>query len=155
MPASNGDDDAVSHASTIEDEADDAILLRRSVFRVLGATTDSVGRILGAGLPLNTKGVELNARRMTELAPMIREAFALDTRGFNQDTFALDRIWTDTADFNASIDELGHAASSLEAAARARDPVRILRAVKTLLETCDACHGTYRRTIESAEHLPE
>jgi cytochrome c556 len=104
-------------------------------------------------LPLDTKAAATGAQRIEQLAPMIRETFAMDTRGFRLDTHALDRIWQNPRQFDESIKDLTWAARSLDRAARSGDPVLIARAVKTVVEACDACHQVFRDS--SAEHLAQ
>lgn len=137
--------DAVPHSSTMLDEEHEALMIRRSLFRVMGWATDDLGRRVHGGLTRNWEAVIADARLLRQLTPMISEVFRLDTRGFGLETRALPLVWRDPKGFNEHIVRLDGSVEGLEKMARARDFARTLRAIKFVVASCDACHARYRR----------
>ncbi len=137
---------AVPHSSTMQDEAWAALELRRSLFQVMGRAIEPLIGMVRDGHPFDPGVTGTSGLRLQQLAPLIRETFERDTRGFALPTQALDRVWTEKADFNAQADELTAAADALTAASRAKDLAAAARAMGRIFETCDDCHQDYRRS---------
>jgi cytochrome c556 len=89
--------------------------------------------------------LKVNAARLAELSPLMKEAFEQDTRGFGFETRALDTIWTHREDFNFRADQLTRAALALANAPGRAAPVATLDALRHVIEACAGCHETYRR----------
>jgi cytochrome c556 len=119
--------------------------LRRSLFRVMCRAVEPLIRMIRDGRAFDPAAAETSALRLRQLAPLIREAFERDTRGFQLPTRALDRIWTNRADFNAQANALSADADALAAASRANDVGAAARAIREVFEDCNACHLAYRR----------
>ena len=136
---------AVPHSSTMQDEAWAALELRRSLFRVMGRAVEPLIRTVRDGQAFDADSVGTSASRLQQLAPLIQETFARDTRGFDLPTRALDLIWRDKALFNARADDLSEAANALAAASRANDLGAAARAMRRIFEACEDCHESYRR----------
>jgi len=140
-----GGDDSVPHSSTELDEAHDAILLRRSVFRVMGWATDDLGRRVYDGAADNYDAIAADASRLRELAAMIPEVFEHDTRDVVVDTRALPGIWLNPGSFQQQVDLLQTDLEMLERAARARHFMPTLEGIKSVVASCDRCHDIFRR----------
>jgi len=136
---------AVPHSSTREDEAQEAINLRRSLFQVMREVTEPL-IAMGLGERRFDFGlVAREAQRLEQLAPMITEMFATDTRGFGVETNALDGIWKDNERFVAKADDLLDAAQALEADAQTGKLQVMAGAMSRVVETCVECHKEFRR----------
>jgi cytochrome c556 len=137
--------EAVPHSSTMLDEEHEALMIRRSLFRVMGWATDDLGRRVYGDLTRNWEAVLADARLLSQLTPMIPEVFQLDTRGFGLDTRARPLVWRDPKGFDNHIEKLEVWVEYLELGARRRDFTRTLRAIQGVVDSCDACHARYRR----------
>ena len=137
--------DPVPHTSTMLDEAHEAILLRRSVFRVMGWATDDLGRRVFDGTSENYDAIAADTARLRELAAMIPEVFELDTRDIGTDTRALSGIWLNPGSFQQEVARLQADLEALEQAARARRPLSIWAGIKAVVASCDSCHDVFRR----------
>ena len=140
-----GRDDSVPHSSTQLDEAHDAIVLRRSVFRVMGWATDDLGRRVYDGASENYDAIAADARRLRELTAMIPEVFERDTRDIVVDTRALPGIWLNPGAFQQEVALLQTDLEMLERAARARRFMPTLEGIKSVVASCDRCHDVFRR----------
>jgi cytochrome c556 len=143
-------DEAVPHSSTMQDEAFAAVELRRSLFQVMARTVEPLIKMVRSGQAFDPAITGTSAIRLQQLAPMIREMFEHDTRGFVLPTQALDRIWTDKPNFNAVVDELSDAADGLATASRANDLSAAALSMRRVFESCEGCHEDYRRDDRTA-----
>jgi len=137
-------DSAIPNTNTRIDEAQAALVLRRSLFTVMTRATMQLLTAAGNGRSFDPDAVETHARRIQELALMIPEAFTLDTRGVALETEARDNIWTEKAQFNADARKLGAAAAALIGSLRSGDASARSSAVGTLVQACVGCHSAYR-----------
>jgi cytochrome c556 len=144
VPDAPSADSAVPYMNTRVDEAQAALSLRRSLFAVMTRATMQLLATSGEGRSFDPIAAETQARRIQELALMIPEAFALDTRGVELQTEALDRIWADKAQFNADATRLGAAAAALIGSLRSGDASARSVAVGNLTQTCVGCHSAFR-----------
>ena len=126
-------------------QAANAVSLRQGLFLNLDFVVQPLGSMLRRSTPLDFKVVRNDATRLGTLSSLIPEVFRADTSPFGLNTRALDRIWTDTRDFEAKADELTLDADSLATAAATEDDVATLRAIGRIEAACNACHETYRR----------
>jgi len=142
---SNRISSVVPHSSTREDEAQEAIDLRRSLFQVMGDVTEP---LIAMGLgerPFDFGLVATEAQRLEQLAPMIAETFATDTRGFGVETNALDGIWKEPEHFAAKADDLMRAAQALEAGSKTGKLQVMAGAMARVAAVCVDCHKAFRR----------
>src|SRR5262245_65748415 len=94
-----------------EEQAQQAVDLRQSLFRLIGWNFGPVGGMLKNKVPFDAAVAAKNAARLEVLAPMIPEVFANDTHKFQLKTKAREGIWTNKADFQAKADDLSKAAA--------------------------------------------
>ncbi len=129
------------------DEAQKAIETRQAVFDVIEWNfTPTVGRMLKNQMKYDAAVVQKSAARLEMLAPMIGEAFAVDTRGkaAGVKTRARDGIWTNNADFKAKNDDFIKAVAGLSAAAKGGDEKAFKQAAAAVGKSCGACHDNFR-----------
>src|SRR6185295_19596775 len=89
--------------------------------------------------------VATEAQRLEQLAPMITEMFATDTRGFGVETNALDGIWKDSEHYVAKADDLVRAAQALEAGAKTGKLQVMAGTMAQVAAVCVDCHKAFRR----------
>jgi len=137
---------AQDSAPSADEQAQKAIELRQSVFKLIGWNFDPVGGMLKNKVPFDAAVVQKSAARIEVLAPMITEAFAADTRGkaAGVKTKAREGIWTNNADFKAKNDDLVKAAAALSTAAKGGDKKAVLQAAAQVGKACGACHDSFR-----------
>jgi cytochrome c556 len=129
---------------TPEQQAQQAVAVRQSIFKLLGWQIAPVGGMLQNRVPFDAAVVERHASRIAALGTMIPEAFAADTRGRQVRTEARDGIWTNRGDFESKAQNLVGAANALAKAAAGGDRAATLRAAGEMAGMCKACHDTYR-----------
>jgi cytochrome c556 len=127
-----------------EEQAQQAVDLRQSVYRLIGYNFGPVGGMLKNKVPFDAAVVEKSASRIEMLASMIPEVFQTDTRKFQLKTKAREGIWTNKADFQSKADDLAKAAAGLGAAAKGGDKKTTMQAAATVGKACGACHDNYR-----------
>lgn len=129
---------------TPEQMAAGAAADRQAVFKLLRF---NIGPILGMtqGAPFDAELAERNGRRIAAIAPMIPDVFgAMDTRGYDIETEALDLIWDNLDDIQVKAKALIDAANEFSDVASGGDMAATLGAVRTLGGACGNCHETYR-----------
>ena len=95
-------------------------------------------------VPFDAGIAERNANRIAELAPMIPELFASDTRAFSVETEALPIIWDRMDEFSEKANNLVNAANTFAATARGGDRNAILGGIRAFGGACGNCHETFR-----------
>ncbi len=129
---------------TPEQQAAAATADRQAVFKLLRF---NIGPIIGMtqGAPFDAESAARNGRRIAALATMIPEVLgAMDTRGFEVETQALDLIWDNLDDIEVKAQALIDAANEFADVASGGDMASTLGAVRTLGGACGNCHETYR-----------
>ncbi len=129
---------------TPEQQAAAAVADRQAVFKMLRF---NIGPILDMtqGAPFDAELAERNGRRIAAIAPMISEVLgAMDTRGHDIETAALDLIWDNLDDIEVKAQALIAAANEFSAAAAGGDMAATLGAVRALGGACGNCHESYR-----------
>lgn len=96
-------------------------------------------------MKFNAMVVQKDAARLVALAPMIPDAFALDThQTAGLKTRARGAIWTNLPDFRAKDEELVKAAGTLASIAKSGDEGAFRTAALAVSQACRACHDTFR-----------
>ena len=129
---------------TPEQQAADAAETRQSVFKLFRF---NIGPIIAMtqGAPFDAELAERNARRIASIAPMIPDVLgAMDTRGYDIETQALDLVWDNLDDIQVKAQTLIDAANEFADVASGGDMASTLGAVRTLGGACGNCHDTYR-----------
>jgi cytochrome c556 len=130
-------------APTPQEVAAGAVDTRKSLFKLLRFNLiPLVGMAQGA--PFDAAIAERNGRRIAALAPMIPDVLAHDTRGFDVETTALDKIWDNQPDFADKAQALVDNATAFADAAATGDRATALGAFRALGGSCGNCHDDYR-----------
>jgi cytochrome c556 len=127
-----------------EEQAQQAVDLRQSLFRLISYSFGPVGGMLKNKVPFDAAVVAKNAARLETLSPMITELFQNDTRKFTLKTKAREGIWTNKSDFQAKNDDLVKAAAALSTAAKSGDKKATMQAAAAVGKACGACHDNFR-----------
>jgi len=132
-------------APSAEDAAKNAVVVRQSVFNLLGWNMGPLGAMLKNKMPFDAAVAQKSATRLEQLAPMIVDAYAVDTRKFPQiKTRSKEGIWTSKADFDAKANDFVKATAALSAAAKSGDKATTLKAAGAVGKACGACHDSFR-----------
>lgn len=127
-----------------EEQAQHAVDLRQSLFRLIGYSFGPIGGMLKNKVPFDAALAQKSAARLEALSPMITEVFGNDTRKFTLKTKAREGIWTNKADFQAKNDDLVKAAAALSTAAKGGDKKATMQAAAAVGKACGACHDNFR-----------
>jgi cytochrome c556 len=95
-------------------------------------------------VPFDATVVSANANKIAQLAPMIPDVFALDTRASGLASDTLDGVWDNLDDFNDKAATATERALALAAAAD-QGQGAFLKAVGGLGSACKSCHEDYRQ----------
>lgn len=129
---------------TPEQQAAAAADTRQSVFKLLIFNLRPIAG-MAQGAPFNAEVAEQNARNIAALAPMIPGVFAaMDTRGFDIETEALDVIWENPTEFAAKAQTLFENATNFAEVASGGDMAATLGAFRGLGGSCGNCHDDFR-----------
>ena len=127
-----------------EEQAQQAVDLRQSLFRLIGYSFGPVGGMLKNKVPFDAAVAQKSAARLEVLTPMISDMFQNDTRKFTLKTKAREGIWTNKSDFQAKNDDLVKAAAALTTAAKTGDKKATMQAAAAVGKACGACHDNFR-----------
>jgi cytochrome c556 len=130
---------------TPEQQAEQAVLTRQGLLKVMGMYMAPLGGMLKNKVPFDAALAAKSGQHIAELGGMIPDVFAFDTRNkTSAKTKAQDGIWTNQADFKAKADDLVKAANALVEAAKAGEKGPTLKAAGAVGKACGACHDNYR-----------
>jgi cytochrome c556 len=129
---------------TPEEQAKQAVLVRKSVFEVMSWNFSPLAAMLRKRIPFDAEVAQKAAIRVEQMAPMIIDAFQQDTRKFQVETRAREAVWSNKADFDAKANDLVKAAAALTAAAKTGDQAQTLKAAAQVGKVCGACHDSFR-----------
>jgi cytochrome c556 len=129
---------------TPEQQAANATVTRQAVFKLLGWNMDPMAGMLRGTVEFDAAVVQTNAHNIAGLAPMIPDLFANDTREFDVETKAQDRIWTSKADFDMKAAALAEAATAAAEAAAGGDAAATRAAIGRIGQACGSCHDDFR-----------
>lgn len=132
-------------AASSEKQAQRAVALRQSLFRMINYGYAPLGDMLKGRAPFDARKVQDSARLLVVLAPIVDDAFRTDTRQFRLKTWASDDIWTRKADFLAKNGAFVKAAEALAGAAAGGDRKAVLERAAEIGRACSACHDDYTR----------
>jgi len=130
---------------TPEQQAEQVVLTRQGLLKVMGHYMAPLGAMLKNKMPFDAATAGKSATHIAELGSMIPDVFATDVRGKTSvKTKAQDGIWTNQADFKAKADDLVKAAQALQEAAKGGEKGPTLKAAGAVGKACGACHDNYR-----------
>jgi cytochrome c556 len=127
-----------------EKQARTALKFRQSVFQLIRSNMGDIGAMAKGQKPFDAAVMEKNGMRLEQLSLMIADYTALDTRKFDIETEALDKIWDEEAEFAKKIEALTSAAQNLQAVAKAGDESKFRAAIGGVGKTCKGCHDDYK-----------
>lgn len=126
-------------------QAKKATELRQSVYKLVASNLGPMGAMARGKIPFNQAVVEKNSMRINQLGFMMADYLKLDTRKFNVETEALDKIWQQPKDFNDKIQALITASANLQDVAKQGDEKSTKKAIGKLAKTCGGCHDVYKK----------
>ncbi len=126
--------------------AQKAVEIRQSVLKLIGWNfAPTIGPMMANKMKFDAAVVQKNAARLQVLAPMIPDAFELDTHQVaGLKTRARADIWTHMADFKAKDDDLIKAVAALVTVAKNGDEGAFRQGALVVTQACRACHDSYR-----------
>jgi cytochrome c556 len=128
-----------------EQVAEQAVLTRQGLLKVMGFYMAPLGGMLKNKVPFDAAVAAKSATHIAELGGIIPDVFTFDTRNkTTAKTKAQDGIWTNQADFKSKADDLVKAATALQEAAKGGDKGATLKAAGAVGKACGACHDNYR-----------
>lgn len=134
-------------ANTVESEkqAQATVQFRQAILQLVRSNMAPLGAMAKGEMPYDAQLMIKNGERIEQLALMMEDYFAPDTRAFSVETDAKDNIWENQADFNQKAQNMVTAAIQVQevAAAGAADDYR--KSIGALGATCKACHDDYKK----------
>ena len=127
-----------------DERAQKAIETRQGLLKVVGHYFGPIVGMAKGQVPFDAATVSANANKIAQLAPMIPDVFAMDTRSSGVSSDALGGIWEDSDDYKAKAATATERALALAAAAD-QGQGAFLKAVGGLGSACKGCHEDYRR----------
>ena len=103
-----------------------------------------LGGMAKGAIPYDQDVMQTNALRMKQLAEMLPDYLATDTRKFDVNTEAKDSIWENFSDVEKKAMALKDAALNLEQIAQAGDESAYREAIGNVGSTCKGCHDDYK-----------
>ncbi|MEZ7818381.1 MAG: cytochrome c556 [Candidatus Azotimanducaceae bacterium] len=135
-------------AASAEERAQTAIDTRQGLLKVVASYFGPIVGMARGQIPFDAAVVEKNAGKIAQLAPMLEDVFAMDTRASGLQSGAKDGIWEDKADFNGKVATTTERAIALAAAAsQGKGPT--MKAFGALGSSCKNCHESYREKDDS------
>ncbi|BFT30777.1 cytochrome c [Alteromonas sp. D210916BOD_24] len=131
--------------ATSEKHAAAAIEYRQSLFQLLRSNMGPLGGMAKGALPFDESVMQTNAVRLEQLAEMMGDYLAVDTRGFDLETGAKDALWENFSDVKGKIAALKTAAQGLQAAVKAGDESAYRSAIGKIGASCKSCHDDYKK----------
>ena len=129
---------------TPQELAQKAVETRQSVFKLLDMHMDPLAAMARGRAPFDAALAVKNSKRISQLAAMIPDVFVTDTREFEVETLALDKIWDNKGDFDSHAQALGEKADAFSTAAQGGDQAATMKELRPLGTACGNCHDNYR-----------
>ena len=127
-----------------EKQARTALKFRQSLFQLIRSNMGALGAMAKGQKPFDAAIMEKNGMRLEQLSLMIEDYMALDTRKYDIETEALDKIWEDKEAFAKKVEALTSAASKLQLAAKSGDESTFRPAIGAVGKTCKGCHDDFK-----------
>jgi cytochrome c556 len=134
----------VTEASS-EKHAKAATQYRQAVFQLVRSNMGPLGGMAKGALPFDESVMETNAVRLEQLADMMGDYLSVDTRKFDVETGAKDKIWDNFSDVETKVMALKTAAQGLQAAVKAGDESAYRGAIGKIGASCKSCHDDYKK----------
>ena len=134
----------VTQASS-EKHAKAATQYRQAVFQLVRSNMGPLCGMAKGALPFDESVMETNAVRLEQLADMMGDYLSVDTRKFDVETGAKDKIWDNFSDVETKVMALKTAAQGLQAAVKAGDESAYRGAIGKIGASCKSCHDDYKK----------
>lgn len=125
-------------------QARDVTEFRQALLTLVKSNVGALGAMNKGAIPFDVQIMQTNAVRLEQLSLMLEDYFATDTTGFDVDTAALNKIWTNQADFKDKISALTLASRNLNKVAKAGDASQFKPAIGQVFKSCKGCHDNYK-----------
>ncbi len=125
-------------------QARDVTEFRQAIFQLVKSNVGVLGAMNKGAIPFNAQTMQTNSLRLEQLSLMLEDYFATDTTGFDVETEALNKIWTNQTDFNEKVTALTDAAINLNKVAKAGDSAQYKSAIGQVFKSCKGCHDNYK-----------
>lgn len=135
-------------AASAEERAQTGIDTRQGLLKVMASYFSPIVGMARGQIPFDAAFVEKNAGKIAQLAPMLEDVFAMDTRTSGLQSGAKDGIWEDKADFNSKAATTAERAIALANSAIQGDGLN-MKAFGALGSSCKNCHESYREKDDS------
>lgn len=133
-----------AQAAEPDKRAQQAVKVRKAVLTLTYNNFGPLANMARGRIPFDGEVAATNAMRLHQLARMLGDSFAYDTRGSGVETEALDAIWSDADGFAGRVADFVAAAEALDMAAQGGDEDQIKAAAGNVGKTCGGCHDNYR-----------
>jgi len=136
---------ATANEAQSEKHAKKSTELRQSIFSLLGSNMGPLGAMAKGKMEFDTKAIEKHALRINQLSLMIADYTATDTSKFSVNTEALNKIWTEKAEFAKRITALTDASATLQKIVLSGDEAAIKKAIGGVGQSCGGCHDNFKK----------
>ena len=136
---------AVAQEASSEKQAKSAMQFGQAVLQLVRSNMGPLGAMAKGQIEYDAAVINKNALRIEQLAVMMDDYFALDTRKFDVKTDAADIIWQEMDDFKAKTQDMVDAAANLQKVALQKDEDNYRNAIGTLGASCKACHDKFKK----------
>jgi cytochrome c556 len=134
----------VTEASSAK-HAKAATQYRQAMFQLVRSNMGPLGGMAKGALPFDESVMQTNAVRLEQLADMMGDYLAVDTRKFDVETGAKDEIWESFSDVETKIMALKKASQGLQAAVKVGDESAYRGAIGKIGASCKSCHDDYKK----------
>jgi len=135
---------AFAQEASSEKQAATAVQFRQAVLQLVRSNMGPLGGMAKGQIDFDADLMSKNAMRIEQLALMMDDYFALDTRKFKLETAAADAIWEEMDDFQSKSKAMVDAAANLQKIALAKDEANYRKAIGALGTSCKSCHDKYK-----------
>ena len=102
-----------------------------------------MGGMAAGKTPFDAKEFSLRANNVAELAPMLAETYAPESKAAAGSKLKPE-AWSNRADFDAKLKDLVDRSAALAATAKGTDVEATKKAFFALTDTCKSCHDKYK-----------
>lgn len=131
--------------ATSEKHAAAATQYRQAVFQLVRSNMGPLGGMAKGALPFDESVMKTNAVRLEQLADMMSDYMAVDTRKFSVETGAKDAIWENFSDVEKKIMALKAASQNLQTVVDSGDESAYRSAIGKIGASCKSCHDDYKK----------
>jgi cytochrome c556 len=125
-------------------QAGKAYEVRESLFKLVGWNIGPLAGMAKEEIPFDADRAGKHASRIAALVPMIPDAFAADTRGYDLPTEAKDAIWEEKEEFLELAAAIREKSAALETATAGGDFDAFRAAFVEMGQACKDCHDRFR-----------